>query len=90
MKKIRLSLLALAAAFSWGMPAQANVYQEIILADLETSVALERAEKNVINWRVGERSEYKMKASIGNLGFVWHAVLWQRGIRDRASLIIHC
>ena len=68
MKKIRLSWAVLAATFSWGAHAQANVYQEIFLADLQASVAMERAEKNVINWQVGERSEYKMKASIGSLG----------------------
>jgi hypothetical protein len=68
MKKIGISLFMLAAMLGMNAQAEVNIYQEIMLADLQASIAQERAEKNAINWRVGERSEYKMQASIGNLG----------------------
>ena len=68
MKKIGISLMIMALLSGVDARAQGNLFQEIILSDLQASIARERVEKNVIDWRVGERSEYKMKAVIGNLG----------------------
>ncbi|RLS79563.1 MAG: hypothetical protein DWI02_07225 [Planctomycetota bacterium] len=49
-----------------------------------------RSDRRILQILDDSLSQTTISASIGNLVFVWHAVLRQRGIRDRASLIIHC
>ncbi len=69
MNKFAIGILAL--AFSWAAPAQANnnsLAIELAVANIQVSVAGEMETMNVINWEVGENSNYKMTSLFGELG----------------------
>lgn len=71
MKKLALSLLvALAAIFNTQAQANsaADIAQAIMLADLQNSISSELHTNNLINWKVGEYTDYEMSAIFGNMG----------------------
>lgn len=66
MKRTIVALMALllsAPAF-----ANSDLAIEIANSHLQSAVELQIRTMNAINWRVGERAEYKLSATMGNLG----------------------
>ena len=70
MKKIGILFAAIAAMVAGNTASANNLGAEIIQAHLQAAVAVEMAAKNVINWPVGERAVYDIKAAFGNLGMM--------------------
>lgn len=65
------TLFAMLAALLVTGSAQAmerDTAAEIALLDLQVSIANEMRANNLINWKVGEYSEYDMSAAFGNIG----------------------
>lgn len=62
--------MGLALAFCGSAWAKTNteLAKEIITAELQASIAADRAIANLINWKVGEYQEYDISAMFGNLG----------------------
>lgn len=67
MKTLAL-ILGLLAISTSGVRAEGNFATKLMLTDLSASIASELHINNAINWKVGEFSEYDMKAMFGSLG----------------------
>lgn len=68
MKKLALSMLLAVAAFSAKANANNATLTQIMLTDIQMSVAGAIHTNNAINWKVGEFQESNMSAVFGNIG----------------------
>lgn len=68
MKKLITLFALLAGVSSPAWAERSDMLSELQRTTITRAIAQEMVEKNVINWRVGERAQYRIKAVIGELG----------------------
>src|SRR5690606_30062538 len=82
MKKL-LAVFAAVFALTTGASASAVTQEEfarnLILAEMQQSIANGMQTFNLINWKVGENATYDMKAMIGSIGKMQKSVASEQG-----------
>ncbi|MCO5142725.1 MAG: hypothetical protein M9962_06515 [Oligoflexia bacterium] len=81
MKKLYALVIGCALAVSGSAMAKTNaeLARELITAELQASIAADRAISNLINWKIGEYQEYDITAMFGNLGKMRKYVASEQG-----------